>query len=233
MHSHCLDSKQLSLMTTCDVEAVIPFSSVFKSSGYDAFCGRYLKDWLKVSRRGFVPRLTYWQTWTEDTAWTYISFPEKTSFWFKGEDQPGCSHTQSHVFTLVCTSEVHLSWGMPILHASAPLLGWIWKECGLSLPCSGEDKQQEICGYLWVSLVASQGAAGKGARKAWGHCVWGQLQAQRGWLARAGSSTGNGGGNGFSTGRVAGAGFFLRQMTPVEIKKGYVTDGARIFKSQC
>lgn len=68
--------------------------------------------------------------------------------------------------------------------------------------------------------MASQGAAGKGARRARGY-----LHAQRGWLARAGSGTGNGEGNSFSTGRDAGVGSLLRQVIPVEVKNRYVIQG--------
>lgn len=58
IQSHCLDSKQVSLMSWLWCESCkAPFSGVFKSSGCDEFCIGYLRDWLKLSHRGFVPRL--------------------------------------------------------------------------------------------------------------------------------------------------------------------------------
>lgn len=97
----------------------------------------------------------------------------------------------------------------------------------LSLPSNGEGKTNSGRGACTpgVSLVASQGAAGKGARRAWGCSMGGCLLAQRGKIARAGTNNGNGEGNSFSTGRDAGVGSLLRQMIPVDIENRYLIHG--------
>lgn len=149
-----------------------------------------------------------------------IPFPEESNslpLGLKVEwDQSGCTRMRRQALVLVCTRDMHLRWGTLILYTLAPVLGWICKEWGLSTPSSGEEKtssKRSAC-TPGVSLVESQGAARKGARKAWGCSAGGHFLAQRGKPARGGRSTGNGEGNSFSTDRDAGASSLLRQVIP-------------------
>lgn len=163
MHSHCLDSKQVSLMSwlwggSCQA----PFSSVFKSSGYDEFCIGYLKEWLKLSHCGFVPSLMYWWPWTEDTSWSIYPVPREEqlpTFRFKG----GVRSIWLHPYTKT-------SFGIGLHQGDASQVGNA--DPGCLSPCIGLDFQG-----MWPLSPPSSGErktnSGRGACTP--GCLWWQV----------------------------------------------------------
>jgi len=131
-------------------------------------------------------------------------------------------------------------WAAELLGGS-PAHSTGWGQVGFEVPSSPRHS-----GILWLtpdtlwsihsvpkkqqSIFPSKGRLQAICTHTWRRAVWGHLQAQRGWLATAGSSNSNGNRKGFSTGRDAKVGSLLMQVSLWRIRAGMLFREQTTFK---